>query len=94
MPYAFPFRTINDNNDFVLISVHLKPNGSRADKARRLEELTAISEWIDENDGPYEEKNVKNSSFHKNCPECGDSITAIWNTGLIWNLSLHDFFLY
>jgi len=49
VPYAFPFRTINGNMDFVLISVHLKPGSSSSDKARRQQELSAISYWIDAN---------------------------------------------
>ena len=47
VPYAFSFQTAN-GNDFVLISVHLMP-GSNGE-GRRLEEITAIYEWIDEND--------------------------------------------
>ncbi|MCK5052292.1 MAG: endonuclease/exonuclease/phosphatase family protein [Candidatus Cloacimonetes bacterium] len=47
VPYAFGFRTINDSIDFVLISVHLKPG--KYEHSRRKEELTAIGEWIDDN---------------------------------------------
>lgn len=50
VPYAFAFRTTNNNMDFVLISVHLKPGSSSANKARRQQELSAISTWIDAND--------------------------------------------
>lgn len=50
VPYAFAFRTVNDNMDFVLISVHLNPGSTDADKNRRREELTAIAAWIDAND--------------------------------------------
>ena len=47
VPYAFGFRTINDSIDFVLISVHLKPG--KYEHSRRKDELTAIGEWIDDN---------------------------------------------
>lgn len=47
VPYAFSFRT-SEGNDFVVISVHLKPG--RSDEERRSEELAAIYEWIDDSD--------------------------------------------
>lgn len=50
VPYAFAFRTLDGNLDFVLVSVHLKPGDSSSDQARRLEEFTAIAGWIAEND--------------------------------------------
>ena len=51
VPYAFTFRTADSNLDFVLISVHLKPGSSGANKERRKHELTAIAGWINDNDG-------------------------------------------
>lgn len=50
VPYAFSFQTIDNGVDFTLISVHLKPGSGSADKARRKEELEAITQWIDTND--------------------------------------------
>lgn len=50
VPYAFSFRTANGNLDFVLISVHLKPNKDSASKARRKHELASIAAWIDAHD--------------------------------------------
>jgi endonuclease/exonuclease/phosphatase family metal-dependent hydrolase len=50
VPYAFAFRTLDEKMDFDLISVHLKPDDSSEDKARRKEELSAIRDWIDDND--------------------------------------------
>lgn len=50
VPYAFPFRTLDDHLDFVLISVHLMPGGSSSSAERRLHELDAISAWIENND--------------------------------------------
>ena len=50
VPYAFAFRTADDNLDFVLISVHLMPNGAGSKKARRKHELETIAAWIDEKD--------------------------------------------
>ena len=51
VPYAFSFRTKNGKLDFVLISVHLKPDGSSASTARRKHELASIAAWIDAHDG-------------------------------------------
>jgi endonuclease/exonuclease/phosphatase family metal-dependent hydrolase len=48
VPYAFPFRSLLDSTDFVLISVHLAPNVSG--KQRRKHELDAIKSWINLND--------------------------------------------
>ncbi len=50
VPYAFSFRTKDDDFDFVLISVHLKPGNGRKDRARRKHELSAIASWIDAHD--------------------------------------------
>jgi hypothetical protein len=50
VPYAFAFRTLDHKADFVLISVHLKPGGTKKDKARRQHELSAIARWIDAHD--------------------------------------------
>ena len=50
VPYAFAFRTVDDNADFILISVHLKPNASGASKERRKHELSAIFDWVNEHD--------------------------------------------
>lgn len=47
VPYAFAFRTVNENADFVLISVHLK--AAQGEKAGRKAELAAIEEWIADN---------------------------------------------
>ncbi len=49
VPYAFPFRTIDNNLDFVLISVHLQPGDKEEEKERRIEELHTISKWINAN---------------------------------------------
>ena len=50
VPYAFGFRTLDANLDFVLISVHLQPGAGPAYRARRAEELAAIAEWINSHD--------------------------------------------
>ena len=50
VPYAFGFRTMNDSIDFVLISVHLKPEDNDESRNRRKQELSAIKYWIAEND--------------------------------------------
>ncbi len=50
VPYAFGYRSLNDSIDFVLISVHLKPEDNDESIIRRKQELTAIKKWIDDND--------------------------------------------
>jgi endonuclease/exonuclease/phosphatase family metal-dependent hydrolase len=50
VPFAFAFRTLDGNLDFSLISVHLRPGDKKTDKDRRKEELSAIRDWIDDND--------------------------------------------
>ncbi len=50
VPYAFSFRTPESNLDFVLISVHLKPDTGPANRERRKHELSAIADWIDAHD--------------------------------------------
>ena len=50
VPYAFGFRTLEAKLDFVLISVHLQPGSGPANRARRAQELGAISAWIDAHD--------------------------------------------
>lgn len=48
VPFAFPFRSLKDSSDFVLISVHLAPDASG--KLRRKHELDAIKSWITQHD--------------------------------------------
>jgi exonuclease III len=50
VPYAFAFRTLDSNLDFVLISVHLQPGSSSSETARREQELASIAAWVDAND--------------------------------------------
>ena len=50
VPYAFSFRTNNGNLDFVLISVHLKPDPGTANENRRKEELNSIASWVHNHD--------------------------------------------
>lgn len=46
VPYAFAFRTADNQLDFVLISVHLEPGAGRLNKQRRKHELEGIASWI------------------------------------------------
>lgn len=50
VPYAFAFRTNDENLDFILVSVHLKPGSPKASKERRKNELAAIANWVNDND--------------------------------------------
>ncbi len=54
VPFAFAFRTLDDSLDFVLVSVHLKPNAGAENAARRAHELASIAKWID--DQPDDER--------------------------------------
>jgi hypothetical protein len=47
VPYAFSLRHLETGFDFVLISVHLHEGSKEVDRAKRAEELEAISAWID-----------------------------------------------
>jgi len=49
VPYAFGFRAVGGKADFVIISVHLRPNTGSENRARRKQELKAIGKWISEN---------------------------------------------
>lgn len=73
VPYAFAFRTTDDKLDFVLISVHLQPGGSTSDKARRKQELTAISEWIDDNDDNEKDFIILGDMNIENATELADA---------------------
>ncbi len=46
VPYAFGFRSVEGAFDFVLISVHLRPDTGPANRKRRAEELHATAQWI------------------------------------------------
>lgn len=59
VPYAFAFRTPNKKLDFVLISVHLKPNSGPKNRNRRKHELSAIADWIHESKSPEKESPEK-----------------------------------
>lgn len=48
VPYAFAFRSASGTQDFVLISVHLRPGQWGRDRARRQHELQAIVGWINQ----------------------------------------------
>jgi len=69
VPYAFPFRTTDENLDFVLISVHLRPNASLSDKQRRAHELVSITEWIEANDDIEKDFIILGDMNIQNCTE-------------------------
>ena len=76
VPYAFPFRTRNGNLDFVLISVHLRPNASPSDKQRRAHELVSISEWIEANDDIEKDFIILGDMNIQNCTELASATPA------------------
>ncbi|WP_197722095.1 YHYH domain-containing protein [Sulfuriflexus mobilis] len=77
VPYAAAFRTLTGGNDFVLISVHLKPGDRNADKERREHELDAIASWVTANDDDEKDFFILGDMNFKNCAE----IAAIVPTG-------------
>jgi len=94
VPYAFSFRTLDHNLDFVLISVHLKPGAGPSERARRRHELSAISDWVFRNDDQEKDfiilgdMNIyKTSELERATPEgflslndeCRDTTTIIKN---------------
>ena len=75
VPYAFAFRTLDDNSDFVLISVHLQPGSGYKDRNRRQQELACIADWIYQSESPEKDfiilgdMNIYNSKeLNKNTP--------------------------
>lgn len=48
VPYAFPFKALNGELNFTVISVHLAPGSSGTSKQKRSEELSGISKWIND----------------------------------------------
>lgn len=52
VPYAFSFRTRDNNLDFVLISVHLRPSPGTVNAARRKHELASIGRWVQSRNSP------------------------------------------
>lgn len=45
VPFCMPFKSIDGNSTFSLISLHLKPGNSIADRTRRAGELKTLFEW-------------------------------------------------
>jgi hypothetical protein len=74
VPYAFAFRVPN-GPDFVLISVHLQPDASKAAKKRRKHELSSIAKWIDKSDNAEEKDFIILGDT--NIQSCAELETAI-----------------
>jgi len=69
VPYAFAFRTLEGGNDFVLISVHLQPGDSKAERQRRQHELNAIANWVNKNDRLEKDFFILGDMNFKHCAE-------------------------
>jgi len=77
VPYATAFRTTKGGNDFVLVSVHLKPGNSSSDTRRRATEINTIASWVN-NNNTYEKDFFVLGDFNfKNCQQ----ITALRPAG-------------
>lgn len=78
VPFAFPFKT-HKGLDFVLISVHLQPDGGRKPRARRAEELQAIAGYIERNSrdtGSEKDWFILGDMNIQNCKELVEIIPA------------------
>lgn len=73
VPYAFSFRTADKNLDFVLISVHLKPNKDGASAARRKHELASIAGWIETQDAQERDFIILGDMNIEDAEELGDA---------------------
>lgn len=69
VPYAFPFRTVDENLDFVLISVHLHPDAGPKHRARRQTELEATFAWINTHNDSERDFLVAGDMNFQNCDE-------------------------
>ena len=56
VPYAFAFRSVEGEFDFVLISVHLRPGTGPANRERRASELREIGRWVRQQQESHPEK--------------------------------------
>ncbi len=83
VPYAFAFEDQSSTTDFVLISVHLKPNAGPDNRARRGEELAAINAWIDDHNAIEKDFIILGDMNFQSCNE----LTAQTPAGF---LSLND----
>ena len=69
VPYATAFRTLVGGNDFVLVSVHLKPGDTSANKGRREHELDTVAAWVDANDAVEKDFFILGDMNFKSCGE-------------------------
>lgn len=76
VPHAFSFRTTDEKLDFVLISVHLKPDSSKASKERRKHELSSIASWIEDNNETEKDFIVLGDMNIENKAELSDAIPS------------------
>ncbi|MCH6256813.1 hypothetical protein MLD52_09665 [Puniceicoccaceae bacterium K14] len=80
VPYAFPFRTMGSGQDFVLISVHLEPDGNSLGKARRKHELAAIDFWVTQNSSTEKDFIILGDMNIQSKSELIDVIPSGWTT--------------
>jgi len=73
VPYAFAFRSPDSQLDFVLISVHLKPDASAASRNRRKHELAAINAWIEGQSGNEHDFIILGDMNMEDCDEVADA---------------------
>lgn len=69
VPYATAFRTLEGGNDFVLVSVHLKPGDGTADTSRREHELKTVASWVEAHDAVEKDFFILGDMNFKNCAE-------------------------
>lgn len=80
VPYAFAFRTVDGDQDFVLISVHLEPDGNAAGRARREHELASIDFWVGQNDSAEKDFIILGDMNIQSRSELIDVVPCDWVT--------------
>lgn len=73
VPFAFAFRSADMKMDFVLISVHLKPDAGAANAARRAHELAAIADWVNNNDNTEKDFIILGDMNLEDCDELAEA---------------------
>jgi len=77
VPYAFGLKAKEGNLDFVLISVHLKPEDTKTDKMtdpiRRMHELDTIARWVELNDSVEKDFIILGDMNIEDCKELAEA---------------------
>lgn len=85
VPYAFSFRALEGagpgkpRNDFILVSVHLRPDGGSGPSARRRQELASIDVWAKQLEATGEaDVLIVGDTNIQSCTELGKALPVGW----------------